>query len=255
MGVWAKRAVLAAAFLVGGLGVLLAAAKLALDTPLPPGQPGPAADAMAQRMMQAVGAQHWADTGAVQWTFSQRNTHLWDLQRGLNRVQHGKNTVWVDLARLVCLVGAEDGQTSPGTDAQCQAAYAAWANDSFWMMGPAKVMDAGTHRELSRLKDGTVALKITFSSGGVTPGDSYVWVPGPTGLPVAWRMWVSVLPVGGLEVSWEGWQRLATGVWVATDHHVLGLARPTLSDVQAAATLSALVPGPDPFEALVAARH
>jgi hypothetical protein len=37
------------------------------------------------------------------------------------------------------------------------------------------------------------------------PGDSYV-VRRPKLQPKAWRMWVSIIPVGGLETTWEDWK-------------------------------------------------
>jgi hypothetical protein len=36
------------------------------------------------------------------------------------------------------------------------------------------------------------------------PGDSYVWFV--TKITKAWRMWVSIIPVGGLETTWEDWK-------------------------------------------------
>ena len=49
----------------------------------------------------------------------------------------------------------------------------------------------------------------------VTPGDAYLWEVGADGLPVAWRMWVQVLPIEGLRVTREDWVTLATGARVA----------------------------------------
>ena len=111
----------------------------------------------------------------------------------------------------------------------------------------------GNKDEKVTLPDGTLALKVSYARGGVTPGDSYVWVSGPTGLPLSWRMWVSILPIHGLRVTWEDWKTLDTGVRVATGHRVLGMNQPHLTDVKAAATLSQLSPGPDPFAPLVQA--
>ena len=65
-------------------------------------------------------------------------------------------------------------------------------------------------------------------------------------------MWVSVLPVPGLLATWEDWVTLDTGVRVAQQHALAnGLARPAVTNLRAAATLAQLVPGEDPFAALL----
>jgi hypothetical protein len=33
----------------------------------------------------------------------------------------------------------------------------------------------------------------------------YIWLVDET-IPKAWRMWVSIIPVGGIETSWEDWK-------------------------------------------------
>ena len=94
------------------------------------------------------------------------------------------------------------------------------------------------------------ALLVSFGSGGRTPGDAYLWTVGADGRPTAWRMWVSILPIGGLKVSWAGWTRLSTGAWVATEH-ALGPIDLCLTQVEGAASLAALLGDqPDPFAPL-----
>ncbi len=64
-------------------------------------------------------------------------------------------------------------------------------------------------------------------------------------------MWVKIVPVGGLEVSWEGWKTLSTGAKVSSLHKsVITLE---LKDIKAAADLMTLLAGKeDPFSALEA---
>jgi hypothetical protein len=62
-------------------------------------------------------------------------------------------------------------------------------------------------------------------------------------------MWVSIVPIGGLEVSWEGWVTLSTGAKISTRHR-WGPVELALTDVAAAPTLDALMPGSDPFAEL-----
>lgn len=95
-------------------------------------------------------------------------------------------------------------------------------NDSFWLCAPYKLFDPGKERSLVTLKDGREGLMITYTSGGSTPGDSYVWILDDYQMPVAIKMWVSILPIGGMEFTWENYQTLSTGAMVAQDHFLFG---------------------------------
>jgi hypothetical protein len=53
------------------------------------------------------------------------------------------------------------------------------------------------------MQDNQEALMITYASGGSTPGILCV-VRRPK--LHTWRMWVSIIPVGGLETTWEDWK-------------------------------------------------
>ena len=64
-------------------------------------------------------------------------------------------------------------------------------------------------------------------------------------------MWVQVLPIGGVQFSWEDWQTLKTGARVATRHRgPLGFTI-ELTHIRAESSLAALYPDGDPFAPLV----
>ncbi|MFT7519663.1 MAG: hypothetical protein ACI9MC_001805, partial [Kiritimatiellia bacterium] len=129
-------------------------------------------------------------------------------------------------------------------------AWDAWCNDSFWLNPVVKAFDNGTSRGTVALEDGRTGLMVSYDSGGVTPGDSYLWILADDGTPESWKMWVSVLPVGGLQATWEGWQTLPTGARIATHHiGVFGVVT-AIRDVRGAATL-AEIESDDPFARLV----
>ena len=222
------------------------------DEPLPQGEAGAAADALAARMEQAANVEAWKRTGAVRWTFRGRNHHLWDRQRNLVEVRWGEDRA---LLRLDTREGLAFHAGLPLDGMRKRSflrmAYRFWANDSFWLNPIAKLRDPGVVRERVQLEGGGEGLLVRYTSGGVTPGDAYLWIPGPDGLPTEWRMWVKIMPLGGVRTTWERWETLATGAKVSMRHQlsVVGFA---LSDVEAAATLQELVGDEDPFAPLFA---
>ncbi len=236
------------------LVLLVVVALVAYRHPLPATRRGDA-DALARRMLAAVDADAWARTGAVRWTFFNGDRHLWDRTRNLERFEHGDTVTWIDLSTRRG-VARSGGVTLSGEalDRALSSAWARWCNDSFWLNPVPKAFDDGVTRAVAVSDAGGDALLLSYRSGGVTPGDRYLWLLDASGRPRAWRMWVSVLPVPGLEASWGGWQRLATGAWVSTEHKLAVLTL-RLRDVAGATTLSELAPGADPFEALQGARR
>lgn len=177
------------------------------------------ADQLAQQMMQAVNKPAWDTTHYLQWTFKGMHHFVWDKQRNYTQVRWEDKTVLVDLNKVsgkafqngTAITGAEN-------DALVTKAWEYFCNDSFWLNAVVKAFDPGTTRTLVTLPDGRKGLKVAYSQGGVTPGDRYVWILDEAGRPQAWKMWVNIIPFGGLEFSWEDWTTLATGAQIATLH-------------------------------------
>jgi hypothetical protein len=72
-------------------------------------------------------------------------------------------------------------------------------------------------------ENGKDALLITYASGGTTPGDSYLWHLDDNGKPKSFQMWVKILPIGGLEASWEQWITTESSAVLPTFHKLLFL--------------------------------
>lgn len=235
---------------VSGLG-----ACALLSKPRPNGETGPRADALAHSIETAVNKEAWARTGAVRWYFGGRNRHLWDRTRMFDRVAWGGDKlVLLNISTKNGLAFVKNGAEQVSGEAEKKLlakAYAHWINDSFWLNPLVKLFDDGVERKLVTQPDGKSALLITYGGGGLTPGDAYLWLLDESNRPLAWRMWVSILPIKGIESSWAGWTALPTGAWVATEHRMAAFNL-RLTDVAAAATLAELEPGGDPFAALVA---
>ncbi|HJL42151.1 MAG TPA: hypothetical protein RMG48_12690 [Myxococcales bacterium LLY-WYZ-16_1] len=209
-----------------------------------------AVEAMARRLEAAVNLPAWRDgTGAVRWTFAGRRTHLWDRERGLVQVQWGdrRGLLRIGTSRGVAFRGDERVR-GPDAEAILEQTYAAWVNDAFWLNPLAKLRDPGVELRRVDLDSGETGLLVRYTQGGLTPGDAYLWLFGEEDLPRAWKMWVSNVPVGGMEVTWEGWKTLSTGAVVSTRHESPPVLTLELKDVEAAPNLPTLLGDTeDPF--------
>ncbi len=220
-----------------------------LNKPKPVGRSGAAADSLASVMLRAVNDSAWQQIGVIAWDFDGRRQYLWDKKRQFARIQWKDVTVLLDLIKVNGVV-FKSGQVVPKNSKEHQAfiqrAWKYWCNDSFWLNPVTKLYDDGVERSIVQLEDGRDALLITYTSGGVTPGDCYLWYIGPDGLPVAWEMWVKIIPVGGVTASWEKWVTLPGGAKIATLHHIYGFDL-EIRNVQVGATTGDLIQEVEPF--------
>jgi hypothetical protein len=242
--------ILAAILLLGLLGVVLVMYSMSEERP--EGKPGAEADALARSMEAAVNKEAWDRTGAVRWSFFDQHHYLWDRERGLVELRWGDSRALfrtADKTGRVWKEGVEQGEADAAE--ALRTAYAYWINDSFWLNPVVKFFDPGVERSIVELDEGGQGLLVSYTSGGVTPGDAYLWIQGDDGLPAAWRMWVRIIPIGGIETTWEGWTELSTGAKVATQHEGWGRLMTFITDVEGAEDLDALGVDPDLFAPLL----
>ncbi len=185
----------------------------------PEGSNGMEADIMARQMLREINIDAWNELRYVQWTFADRHDFLWDKHQNTVLVKWDDIEVDLDIATKNGKV-KKNGESVSGSVAKelVDDAWSYFCNDSFWLNAPAKIMDKGTTRSLVKLEDGKFGLKVTYGQGGVTPGDTYVWLIDEEGMPYAYKMWVKIIPVGGMQFSWEGWETLPGGAKVSTLH-------------------------------------
>lgn len=185
----------------------------------PMGESGPAADAKAEAMLSAINKTAWDKTQWVQWTYAGRNSFVWDKSRKAVQVSWKDTRVLINLNDLSGQA-FQNNERVPAKEEKklVDKAWAFFCNDSFWLNAPAKAFDPGTERSLVPLKDGRQGLKVKYQSGGVTPGDAYVWILDENGKPESFKMWVQISPIGGLEFTWEEWTTLSSGAKIATSH-------------------------------------
>jgi len=225
-----------------GLGIMANESK-------PTGIPSAEADAMAKKMLQAVDKTAWDTTGIVQWTFRGKNNYLWDKTRNFVQFTWENNKVLLHTKSVTGKAFQDEKEvTGEVANELVQTAWKNFCNDSWWLNAPVKAFDIGTSRSLVKMKDGREGLMVSYNSGGVTPGDAYVWFLDDTGMPTSYKMWVSIIPIGGLEFTWQDWATLPTGAKIAQDHKNKLLEIP-IENVKAGIDLAGFGLSEDPFKA------
>ncbi len=194
------------------------------DEPLPIGKSGPEADALAQKMLYSINVEAFKNTRYLEWTFRNgEHAYIWDKTLGKAKVSWDDVRVDLVLASPMVSTVIIKGVTIDDDKQRkifIEKAIQHFNNDSFWLVAPFKVFDQGVKRSLVELEDGTNGLLITYTQGGSTPGDSYLWKLQPNGFPESFRMWVQIIPIGGLEATWDDWQLVESGAFLPKSHQL-----------------------------------
>lgn len=192
---------------------------------LPNGVLGEEADALAYKMLEALNYDAYKSANYIEWTFKKRHHYKWDKKNNTCEVYWDDFKITLDLNNLTqskAFVHSFKVENDMSKDLIAKA-IKYFNNDSFWLVAPYKVFDKGVERRLVTLENGEQALLVTYTTGGSTPGDSYLWLLDDTGKPTAFKMWTSILPIDGLEASWSDWTTTEKGVQLPTFHKLLVL--------------------------------
>ncbi|MCI5055903.1 MAG: hypothetical protein MRY83_07325 [Flavobacteriales bacterium] len=239
-----KRILIVVGIIVASLLILL----WILDKPLPEvsnDDPEP----LMNKMANAIQLEKWKATKYVSWNFAGRHHYVWDKDRNYAKISWDEYEVIMrleDQSGMAYknekeLVGTHKSKT-------IDKAWSYWCNDSFWLNAPAKAFDKGTKRQIVKTDNGD-ALLITYPSGGVTPGDAYLWFLDEKGLPIEYKMWVSIIPVGGVSATWNDWEESSTGAMLSKKRSLLGMDL-SMEPLKTGMSLEDLGIDHDPFEVL-----
>ena len=192
---------------------------------LPQGKQGEQAEALAQSMLNALDYEAYKNTNYIEWTFKNRHHFKWQKDQNTCVVYWKEYKVDLNLNSPSESKAYVHNFKVEGEQAKELISEATdyFNNDSFWLVAPYKVFDPGTQRSLVKTESGEEGLMVTYTSGGTTPGDSYVWILDKNHKPTKFKMWVDILPIGGLEASWTDWTTTESGAQLPTFHELLFL--------------------------------
>jgi hypothetical protein len=186
------------------------------NKPLPEGKQGKDADNLAIKMMNALNADAFKNTEVLEWSFRNKHYYKW------LKKEHIVHVSWDDKKVILHTKSPEKStvfinkEETKNTELVKKATNF-FNNDSFWLVSPYKIFDAGTERRLVNYQ-GKEALLITYTSGGSTPGDSYLWILDKNYLPVSFKMWTKIIPIGGVSATWSDWKTTQAGIKLPTNH-------------------------------------
>ena len=199
-----------------------------LSKPLPESFTGPEADQFARDVQKALNIQGYDTISKIQFSFRDHD-YLW------NKTEERVLVSWEDYQVDLILSEIENSKILQGDKELNRAdliekAKAYFYNDSYWLVAPFKFFDPGVVRSLIETDNGSKALLITHTSGGVTPGDSYLWYFDEKLVPTHFELWVSIIPIKGVSATWSSWVSKQDVLF--STFHKLGPLEITIGDLK-----------------------
>ena len=202
------------------------------NEPLPKGETGTKADLLASKILKSINHEAFEETKLLEWSFRGKNKYKWYKQKNIVEVSWDNHKVILNTKNPKKSEAFTDNKKNNDTELITKALNY-FNNDSFWLVAPHKIYDNGVTRSLVNYNN-KEALLVTYNSGGSIPGDSYLWIVDENGMPTDFKMWVKIIPIGGIGATWNKWKETKAGIKLPTEHELslLGL-KINMGNVQA----------------------
>lgn len=183
---------------------------------------------LANQVMMAVGGRKaWDSTRYLSWNFFGARKLLWDKQTSDVRIDFLKQDMKI-LMNMRSMQGKvwKNGQELTHPDSirtYLDRGKSIWINDSYWLVMPFKLQDAGVTLQYAR-KDTTIVgklsevLTLTFQDVGDTPDNKYeVWVDQDTKRVTQWAFYRSYKDsAASFTLPWGNYQQMG-GILLSDD--------------------------------------
>jgi hypothetical protein len=217
------------------IAALSAALCMLLSTaPAPARDAGPgkagSVDELVDRVTEGLGgAEAWEATRYLVFEFAGVRRHWWDRYTGRHRLEgtteEGEHYVVLhdvhDAGESGRAWVSGEAVVSDRADELVRSAYAAWVNDSFWLISPFKLRDPGVRLERAgeETVDGVTydKLHLSFENVGLTPGDQYwMYVHPETGRVERWAYVLESQEPPPTVWEWLDWERYGPGILLSS---------------------------------------
>lgn len=155
------------------------------------------AKSTAAKVMQSMGGERaWNNTRYLAWTFNDQY-QVWDKHQNRFRWEKDSLVAIIDTQTKdgKVYVAGQELQNPEEKKKLLERAYALWINNSYWLVMPFKLQDAGVTLKYvgeETTMDGAEAevLEMTFDNVGLTPQNKYrLWVNKKEGLITQWAFY------------------------------------------------------------------
>lgn len=216
-------------------------------TDIPAGRQGKAAESMTYSVQAAMGQEAWDSIKWIGWSVNGQRHYVWNRTEDLAIIRFGAYRVHLNLNSKIGSAW-KNGKLleGPKRDKAIMKAWSKWVYDSFLLNPVARTRGEGTVRKLIRNKGADDALLVQYTTGGIMPGDNFLYALDDQNLPDHIRMWVRKLPVGGLKMTFEQYRTIENGIRLPGAYRI-GPLRIRIDSIQAGSSFTSLGFDRDPF--------
>jgi len=223
-----------AVILIGITAVLFLGIYFKYNTTLPIGETGEKAERLAFNISNSIGYEAYQNTDFISWEVG-AYTYRWDKKNSTVAIKWNDNHVFYNQNNpqhsIIIRPKNISDQIKKELIAKVESKF---NNDSFWLVAPFKLYDKGVQRYyIEPTETENASLLITYNSGGTTPGDSYQWFLDHNFTPTHFKMWVQIIPFGGIPATWTNWKTMSPGFKLSHEKKLLNLIPFPIKNIKA----------------------
>jgi hypothetical protein len=176
------------------------------------------ADILAKKILKAINHEAYKKTRFLAWSFAGKRFYKWDKKNHIVVVSWDTINVNLHPNQLEKSTIYFNNKLQETTDNKIiLKAEKLFNNDSFWLVAPHKLFEKGIIRNIKNV-DGKEALLVEYTTGGSTPGDSYLWFLNDKFIPISYKMYVPSMKMNGVSATWQDWITTESGTLLPTNH-------------------------------------